>query len=142
MFSLAQSQQKNLSVAWQGRVPELRSWMKPLPTSPTAARGRARLAMGPLHGAVLLALRLWRFEELGDDLDREDAVDPALVVDHGRVLGLALEQIGEGVAHDVVAVEQGAERRVGTVRNGLRPQVAGGEPAERAAVPVDQQRIW
>src|SRR5215218_5239706 len=101
MCSFAQSQQKNLSVAWQGRVSELRSWMKPLPTSPTAASS-AGLAMRPLHGAVLLRLRPGRFEELGDDLDREHAVDPAFVVDHGRVLGLALEQVGEGVAHDVV----------------------------------------
>src|SRR6478735_7935636 len=111
MFSFAQSQQKNLSVAWQGRVAELRSWMKPLPTSPTAASS-AGLAMGALHGAALLGLRLRRFEELGDDLDREHAVDPAFVVDHRRVLGLALQQVGKRVAHHVVALEHRAQRRV------------------------------
>src|SRR6478609_861518 len=110
MCSFAQVKQKSLSVAWQGRVSELRSWMNPLPTSPTAASS-AGLPMGTLHGAVLLRLRLRRFEELGDDLDREDAVDPAFVVGHGGVLGLALEQVGESVAHDVVAVEQRAQRR-------------------------------
>src|SRR6476620_4596106 len=110
MCSLAQSQQKSLLVAWQGSVSEVRSWMKPLPTSPTAASVRAGLATGPLHCTVLLGFRLGRFEELGDDLDREDAVDPALGVGDGRVLGLALEQVGEGVAHDVIAVEQRTER--------------------------------
>src|ERR1700712_3747393 len=102
MCWLAQSQQKRgLEVAWQGRLSAVRSWKKPSPTWPAAA-SRKGLAMGALHGAVLLGLRLRRFEELGDDLDREHAVDPTFVVDHGRVLGLALEQVGEGVAHDVV----------------------------------------
>src|ERR1044071_1942799 len=104
MCSDAQSQQKSLSVAWQGSVSELRSWMKPLPTSPTAARG-IPLPMWPLRRRALLGLRLGRGEELGDDLDREDAVDAAFVVDHGGVLGLALEQVGERVAHHVVAVQ-------------------------------------
>ena len=90
---------------------------------------------------MLLGLRLRRGEELGDDLDREDAVDPALVVDHRRVLRLALEQVGERVAHDVVAVEQRPERRVGSARHRLGGEVALGEPAERAALAVDQQRV-
>src|SRR6476660_5376814 len=140
MCSDAQSQQKSLSVAWQGRVSELRSWMKPLPTSPTAAT-RTALAMWSLHRAVLLDFRLWRAEELGDDLDREHAVDSALVVHHRRVLGLALEQVGEGVAHDVVAVEQRAERGVGAAWHDVGTQVALGEPAERPALAVDQQRV-
>src|ERR1044071_9849683 len=106
MFSRAQSRQKRwLGFAWQGRVSELRSWMKPLPTSPTAAI-TPPLAMRPLHGAVLLGLRLRRFEELGDDLDREHAGNPPFVIDDRGVLGLALEQVGEGVAHDVVELEQ------------------------------------
>src|SRR3982750_561286 len=112
MCSPAQCQQKSLLVAWQGRVSELRSWMNPLPTSPTAA-SVVRLAMWPLRRRVLLGLRRRRGEELGDDLDREDPVDAAFVIDHGGVLSLALQQVGEGVAHHVIAVEQRPERRVG-----------------------------
>src|SRR3954466_571989 len=111
MCSPAQCQQKSLLVAWQGSVSEVRSWMNPLPTSPTAASVVA-LAMRPLRRRVLLGLGLGRAEELGDDLDREDAVDAAFVVDHGGVLSLALQQVGERVAHDVVAIEQRAEWRV------------------------------
>ena len=98
--------------------------------------------MGALHGAVLLRFRLWRFEELGDDLDREHAVDPAFVVDHGGVLRLALEQVGEGVAHDVVAVDHGTERQVqglaGTVS--ARRSRSESQPSG-AALAVDQQRV-
>src|SRR5689334_13544902 len=107
--------------------------MKPLPTSPTAA-SIAGLATGPLHRAVLLSLCLWRAEELGDDLDREHAGDPPLVVDHRRVLGLSLEQIGESVAHDVVAVEQGAQGGIWAAWHDVGAQVALGEPAERTAL--------
>src|SRR4051812_8512021 len=127
MFSLAQSQQKKLlESAWQGRVSELRSWMNPLPTSPTAANSPG-LTMGTFHGAVLLALRLGRFEELGDDLDREHAVDPPFGIDDSGVLGLALEQVGERIAHDVVAVEQRPKWRVGLGRHRLGAEVALGE---------------
>src|SRR6476659_7420991 len=101
MFSLAQSQQKRwVSWAWHGSVPLLRSRKKSPPTSPAAIS--SGLLMGPLHRRVLVALCLRRGEELGDDLDREDAVDPALAVDHRRVLRLSLQQVGEGVAHHVV----------------------------------------
>src|ERR1044071_1257151 len=112
MCSSAQSKQKSVEVAWQGSVAEVRSWKKSSPTSPTAANGSAsdaRLVMWALHRAMLLFLCLRRGEELGDDLDREDAVDPALMVDHGRILGLALKQVGQRVAHHVVAIQQRAE---------------------------------
>src|SRR6476469_10150614 len=102
MFSFAQSKQKSWdSSAWQGSVPLSRSLKKSPPTCPAAASSSG-LAMRPLHRGVLVALGLRRGEELGDDLDREDAGDAATVVDHRRVLGLALEQVGEGVAHHVV----------------------------------------
>src|SRR5215203_1586351 len=102
MFSFAQSKQKRwVSFAWHGSVPLSRSRKKSPPTSPAAASS-ATLLTGPLHRWVLVRLRLRRGEELGDDLDREDAGDPAPVVDHGGVLGLVLEQIGEGVPHHVV----------------------------------------
>src|SRR5436305_8590981 len=140
MCSPAQSQQKILLVAWQGSVSEVRSWMNPLPTSPTAA-SVVTLAMWPLRCRVLLGLGLGRGEELGDDLDREHAVDAAFVVDHGGVLGLTLQQVGEGIAHDVVAVEQWAERRVGPGRYLRAGEVALGEPAERAAITVDEEGV-
>ena len=63
------------------------------------------------------------------------------MVDHRRVLGLALKQVGERVAHDVVAVEQRPERRVGRARHDVGAEVALGEPAERAALAVDQQWV-
>src|SRR5215207_2383612 len=89
MFSLAQSKQKTWSgCAWQ-RSPTSRSLKKSPPTLPAAATS-VGLVMGPLHRWVLVRLRLRRGEELGDDLDREDAGDPASVVDHGGVLGLVL----------------------------------------------------
>src|SRR5215213_2810475 len=110
MFSLAQSKQKTCWVcAWQ-RSPTSRSLKKSLPTSPEAASTRG-LIMRPLRRRGFLALGLRRGEELGDDLDREDAGDAAGVVDHRRVLGLVLEQVGEGVAHHVVKLEHRAERR-------------------------------
>src|SRR3954453_149391 len=110
MFSRAQSQQKRwLFFAWQSCP--VRSLMNPSPTSPTAATS-AGLVMRALHRAELVLLRLRRAEELGDDLDREPAGDPAGGVGHRRVLGLALEQVGEGVAHDVLRVEHRAQRRV------------------------------
>src|SRR4051812_34593732 len=107
MFSEAQSQQKRwLGRAWQGRVSPVRSLRNPSPTSPTAASGAPikalfigpdlGLAVGlarPLHRAVLVGLGLRRGEELGDDLDREDAGDGAVVVDHRRVHRLALEEV-------------------------------------------------
>src|SRR5882672_2758795 len=132
MLCLAQSKQKSLlGSPWQGSVSEVRSWKKPLPTSPTAASGSSRLSMWPLHRAALLGLRLRRGEELGDDLDREDAGDPSLVVGHRRVLGLPLEQVGEGIAHHVVEVEQRPQRVVRLCRHGLESEVALREPAER-----------
>src|SRR5689334_15182208 len=98
MLSFAQSQQKSLSWAWQGRVSEVRSLTKPLPTSPTAAI-RPGLIMWSLRRGVLLGLRRGRAEELGDDLEREHAGDAALAVGDRRILRLSLQQVGEGVAH-------------------------------------------
>src|SRR6476469_6788762 len=121
MLSLAQSKQKSLSVAWQGSVSLVRSLKKDSGSSPAAARGRAQLlirllpAQRPLRRAALLDLRRRRAEDLGDDLDREDAVDPP--------------------------VEDGPERRVRTARHRLPPQVALGEPTQGAPVAVDEQRV-
>src|SRR4051812_32338143 len=118
MWSFAQSKQKSLFVAWQGSVSLVRSWKKELGSSPAAARGRAQLliarlrAQGPFRGAVLLGLGLRRDEELGDDLDREHPGDPAVAVGDRRVLGAALEDVGERVADDVVEVEHRPERRI------------------------------
>jgi hypothetical protein len=61
---------------------------------------------------------------LGDDLDREDAGDAAVAVDHGRVLDPCLQQVGERVAHHVVDFEHRPERRVGLLGDGLAAQVA------------------
>ena len=72
--------------------------------------------------------------------ERTPAIRPSRV-DHRRVLGLALEHVGEGVAHDVVAVEHRPERRVRPGRHGVGVEVALGEPAERPALAVDQQRV-
>ncbi len=80
-------------------------------------------------------------EELGDDLDREDAVDPPSRVDHGSVLRLALEQVGERIAHDVVAIEDRPQRRVGPLGDEFELEVATGEPPDRAPLIVDQQRV-
>src|SRR5215212_3901576 len=112
MFSLAQSKQKRWDAsAWQGSVPLSRSLKKSPPTCPAAAR-RNGSVMRPLHGGVLVVLGAGGGEELGDDLDREDAGDAARVVDHRRVLGLALEEVGERVAHHVVELEHRSERGV------------------------------
>src|ERR1700742_2363916 len=106
MWWIAQLPQKRwLGLATQPSVSLVRSLKNPSPTSPTAASGMAsselfigadlRLSVGtqgPLDRAVLVGLRLGRGEELGDDLDREDAGDAAVVVDHGRVHRLALQQ--------------------------------------------------
>src|SRR5260221_9803813 len=141
MLSFAQSKQKSLLVsAWQGSVSEVRWWKKLLPTSPTAASGSRWLFTGTLHRSALLGLRLGRGEELGDDLDREDAGNPALVINHRRVLCLALQQVGERIAHHVVTVEQRPERIVRPRRHRLRGEIALGEPAERPPLGVDQQR--
>src|SRR4051812_48096710 len=119
MFSRAQSKQKSFSVAWQGSVSLVRSWKNESGSSlPAAASGRAQLAIAvlpaqrTLRRAVLLELRRRRAEELGDDLDREDAGDPSVAIDHRRVLGAALEHVGERIADDVVEFENRAERRV------------------------------
>src|SRR3954447_4090334 len=113
MFSFAQSKQKRwVSLAWQ-RSPTFRSRKKLSPTCPPAAAASSGLLMRPLHRGVFVAFGLRRAEELGDDLDREDAVDPAFAVDHRRVLGLVLEEVGERVAHHVVGLEDRAQRRVG-----------------------------
>src|SRR4051794_24497252 len=110
MLSFAQSKQKTCWVcAWQ-RSPTSRSLKKSSPTFPAAANSTG-LAMRPLHRGRFLALGLRRGEELGDDLDRENAGDAAGVVDHRRVLGLVLEQVGEGVAHHVVELEHRPQRR-------------------------------
>src|ERR1700752_2194152 len=95
MFSRAQSKQKRWLRCSTHAVP-LRSLMKPLPTSPTAASGRpaSALVMGPIDRVVLLGLGDRGGEELGDDLDREDADDAAVVAGHRRVHRLALEQVG------------------------------------------------
>src|SRR5215203_203625 len=139
MFSFAQSKQKRwVSSAWHGSVPLSRSRKKSPPTSPAAASSAA-LVMRPLDGAVLVRLRLRRGEELGDDLDREDTGNPTPVVDHGGVLGLVLEEVGEGVPHHVVELEDGAEGRVGPGGDDVGAEVALAEPAERAALAVDQQ---
>src|SRR3954447_12724560 len=108
MFSFAQSKQKRwVSFAWQ-RSPTSRLRKKSPPTSPAAA-STSGLLMRSLHGRLFLALRFRRGEELGNDLNREDAVDPALVVDDRGVLGLVLEEVGEGVAHHVVALQHRAQ---------------------------------
>src|SRR5829696_1807403 len=112
MFSVAQSKQKTLGGgAWQGSVSEVRSLKKSPPTSPAAA-SESRSIMRSLRCLLLVALRLRRAEELGDDLDREDAGDPAFAVDHRRVLRLRLQEVGEGVAHNVVALQHRAQRRI------------------------------
>src|SRR4051812_40211883 len=99
MCSVAQFQQKRWEGrAWEGSVSPVRSWKKPSSTWPTAASGtpisalfiggdlaRPFGAMGPLGGSALVDLRVRRGEVLGDDLDREDADDAAIVVDHRRV---------------------------------------------------------
>src|SRR3954453_4262082 len=100
MFSFAQSKQKMWPASpWQG-LPPSRSRKKPPPPSPAAMT--SGLLMRPLHRRLLVDPRLRRGEELGDDLDREDAGDPTLAVDHRRILRLALQQVGECVAHHVV----------------------------------------
>src|SRR5215203_4450858 len=105
MFSAAQSKQNTFGGgAWQGSVSALRSLKKSPPTSPAAASA-SQLPMRPLHRRVLAGLRLGRAEELGDDLDREDAGDAAVAVDHRRVLRLRLQEVGERVAHHVVDFE-------------------------------------
>src|SRR3954465_9674787 len=110
MFSLAQSKQKTLGGgAWQ-RSPTSRLRKKSPPTS--AAAIGSGLLMRALHRRVLVALRLRRGEELGDDLDREDAGDLSLSVDHRRVLGLVLQQVGKRVAHHVVEFKHRAQWRV------------------------------
>src|SRR6478752_8834825 len=144
MLSLAQSKQKSLSVAWQGSVSLVRSLKKDSGSSPAAARGRAQLlirllsAQRPLRRAALLDLRRRRDEELGDDLDREDAVDPPVAVGDRRVLGAGLEDVGERVAHHVVEFDDGPERRVRAARHSLRIEVALGEPAQGAPLVVDE----
>src|SRR6476646_3194187 len=131
MFSFAQPKQKTWSgCAWHGSVSLVRSLKKSPPTCPAAA-SRKGLAMRPLHGRVLVALGVGRGEELGDDLDREDADYAPLVVDHRRVLSLALEQVGERVAHHVVELQHRPERRVRPLRDRLGGEVALAEPAER-----------
>src|SRR5690242_15630407 len=108
MLSLAQSQQKRwVSEAWQPRFPSVRFFRKSPPTSPTAASGipSRELFIGPdlglavgvagtFHGALFFGLGDRGGEELGDDLDREDADDAAVVADHRRVHRLALEEVG------------------------------------------------
>ena len=56
-------------------------------------------------------------------------------------LGLALEQVGERVAHHVVEFEHRAERRIRPVGDDVGSEVALRQPAERAALAVDQQRV-
>ena len=125
--------------------------------SSTAARGRS-LAGRVCHrrdmkgelvhpvtarsaAGVLLRQRLIGGEELRDDLDREDAGNPPLGVHDGRVAGLGLEQVGEGVAHHVVELDHGLGARIGARRDGLAEQVVVGQPAERPALGVDDQRV-
>src|SRR6187551_680049 len=139
MLSFAQPKQKRASPDWHGSVSEVRSLKKPSPTSPTAASGSAStLVMRTLHGAVLLDLCVRRGEELGDDLDREHAVDPPFAIGDRCILRLSLEQVGERVAHHVVAIEQRTQRRVGLGGHGLGGEVALGEPAQRSSLGVDQ----
>src|SRR6476659_5341059 len=64
------------------------------------------LLMGPLRSRVLVGACLGRGEELGDDLDGQDALDPPLVIRHRRVLRLGLQQVCEGVAQHVIGVEE------------------------------------
>src|SRR6185295_19003878 len=106
MLFLAQSKQKILfGSSWQAPPRSLDS---------IAAMGRAGAlnTVGPLGRALEVVFGGRGAEEVGDDLDREDAVDLAPRVDQRRVLGLALEHVGESVAHDVVAVEHRSQRRV------------------------------
>src|SRR5919106_3891200 len=70
--------------------------------SSVASRFIRALGQRALGGRVLVAERVGGAEELGDDLDREHAGDPALGVDGRRVLRLGLEQVGQRVAHHVV----------------------------------------
>ena len=59
----------------------------------------------------------------------------------GRVAGLGLEQIREGVAHHVVEIQHRVRTRIGASRDGLAEQVGVGEPAQRPALGVDDQRV-
>src|SRR3954453_18137120 len=98
MWSIAHwPQNRWLSLAWQGRVLSVRSLKKSSPISPTAASaGWANASMAlitrSLYRVVLVVFGVRRGEELGDDLDREDAGDHAAAVDHGGVLDAGLEQ--------------------------------------------------
>ena len=96
----------------------------------SADRRDRRIASAPISGAlgggligrgeralgrrVLVRQRVGRDQELRDDLDREDAGDAPLAVDDRRVTALGLQQIGEGVAHDV-----GDDRGSGRARSRL-----------------------
>ena len=64
----------------------------------------------------------------------------AVVVDHRRVHRLALEQVGERVAHHVAGFQHRPERRVGVVGDGVAGQVALGQPAGRAVAASSTSR--
>ena len=127
--------------AWQGRVSERVPDCRLRPPARRAGRAsdcRGHSPSGRSAAPCSSVFASRRAEELGDDLDREHAGDPAVAVGHRRVLRLALEQVGERVAHHVVEVEhrpgresgrRGRSRRRGRARRASRAGGARRRPA-------------
>jgi hypothetical protein len=103
------------------------------------ARGAARLTTAAARCSTA-GRRRRGAQDLGDDLERQDPGHAPAGVEDRRELARGRDEVGQRVAQDVVEVDHrldpGRQRRVDAVA----AQGALGQPAERAALAVDEQR--